>query len=632
MKGAGFPIPGVLITVVLAGLLVVPAFAGPTLVLSPSSGKDGTRVTATGSSFDLFAVEFPQATILFNGEVVARNVWLTGSGFTTTFEVPPGTPPGSYRVQAIGPRDTATATFTVASPPVAGFTMDPSSGMGRVPLTVSFIDMSTGNPGSWRWQFGDGSTSPLQNAVHDYPYAGTYTATLTVSNAGGGSSYSRTVTVYRPELVLSPGSGKAGTRVTVAGSSFGLYGQEPGTATVTFGSISAPASVPMTRNGNLGSFTTSFTVPSGTPPGDYFIRAAGPMDSAETRFTVTNMAPHALIDASPAAGRTPLSVHFSGGRSYDEDGSIGSYRWSFGDDTSAVGAASDHTYPRPGDYHVVLTVTDNEQQPGTASLTIRAENTPPVAVARASPTYGSSPLTVTFDGSQSYDPDGDIASYRWDFGDGDLESSAIARHQYVDVQSYTAVLTVTDDKGAKGSGEIPVTVGNEPPVAALSVSPDHGPSPLSVTLDGSQSRDPDNPNLTYTWDFGDGESGAGIATGHTYAKEGTFRVSLLVADPHGASGRAEATVRVEPPFPWVILVLAVAFSGIALICRHCLRLPGRAAPTGELPAGGQPAGPEVHVEAGSGVECPAIPGKEMGQLPDISVVIRSGILKEGDKE
>jgi PKD repeat protein len=68
-------------------------------------------------------------------------------------------------------------------PPTAAFAGSPTSGVA--PLTVNFTDQSTGAPTSWDWTFGDGGTSTAQNPSHQYTAAGTYTVTLTVSNAAG---------------------------------------------------------------------------------------------------------------------------------------------------------------------------------------------------------------------------------------------------------------------------------------------------------------------------------------------------------------------------------------------------------------------------------------------------------------
>jgi PKD repeat protein len=59
--------------------------------------------------------------------------------------------------------------------------------VGSPPLTVQFNDLSSNNPTSWEWDFGDGSTSTEQNPVHVYTEEGTYTITLTVYNPYGSS-------------------------------------------------------------------------------------------------------------------------------------------------------------------------------------------------------------------------------------------------------------------------------------------------------------------------------------------------------------------------------------------------------------------------------------------------------------
>jgi PKD repeat protein len=74
--------------------------------------------------------------------------------------------------------------------PVANFSASPTTGLE--PLTVNFTDLSTHNPTSWQWDFGDSSTSTAQNPSHIYASHGTYTVSLTVSNANGSNT--KTVT------------------------------------------------------------------------------------------------------------------------------------------------------------------------------------------------------------------------------------------------------------------------------------------------------------------------------------------------------------------------------------------------------------------------------------------------------
>ncbi|HHE38948.1 MAG TPA: PKD domain-containing protein, partial [Candidatus Cloacimonetes bacterium] len=68
----------------------------------------------------------------------------------------------------------------------AGFTGTPIS--GTVPLTVQFTDLSTGNPTSWEWDFGDGETSIEQNPAHEYLSTGSFTVSLTISDGTNEST------------------------------------------------------------------------------------------------------------------------------------------------------------------------------------------------------------------------------------------------------------------------------------------------------------------------------------------------------------------------------------------------------------------------------------------------------------
>lgn len=83
---------------------------------------------------------------------------------------------------------------------------------------------------------------------------------------------------------------------------------------------------------------------------------------------------------------------------------------------------------------------------------------------------------------------------------------------------------------------------NHPPVSALTALPFEGYQPLTVRFDASASFDPDGDALTYLWDFGDGNTGTGVAPEHTYAQAGTYTVRVDVRDSGGAVDSANATV------------------------------------------------------------------------------------------
>jgi glucose/arabinose dehydrogenase len=94
-------------------------------------------------------------------------------------------------------------------------------------------------------------------------------------------------------------------------------------------------------------------------------------------------------------------------------------------------------------------------------------NRPPSAAIAASPRFGAAPLTVSFDSAGSSDPDGDLLSFDWDFGDGSQHATTpAATHQYA-LGTYTATLRVSDGKGGSASASARIDAGNTPPVPLI---------------------------------------------------------------------------------------------------------------------------------------------------------------------
>ncbi|MBN1446922.1 MAG: PKD domain-containing protein, partial [Bacteroidetes bacterium] len=176
-----------------------------------------------------------------------------------------------------------------------------------------------------------------------------------------------------------------------------------------------------------------------------------------------------------------------------------------------------------------------------------SSNTPPVASFTATPDNGLAPLLVAFDGSTSNDPDGTISTYEWDFGDGNTATGVTASHSYPYVGTYTATLTVTDDKNATGTTSLPIIVTTTPPLASFTATPTSGDAPLTVYFDGSASSDPDAGGgiMSYDWDFGDGNTGSGATISHTYQLAGTYTATLTVTDAAHATDDASTPITVS---------------------------------------------------------------------------------------
>ena len=150
-------------------------------------------------------------------------------------------------------------------------------------------------------------------------------------------------------------------------------------------------------------------------------------------------------------------------------------------------------------------------------------------------------LRAAFDGSGSTDPDGTVSSYAWTFGDGSTGTGVKPNHTYAKAGSFPVTLTVTDDRAGTGNVSHTVAVTNTAPTAAFTTVTNG----LTATFDGSGSTDPDGTVNSYAWTFGDGSTGTGVKPNHTYAKAGSYPVTLTVTDNAGGSAAKTATVTVQ---------------------------------------------------------------------------------------
>ena len=133
------------------------------------------------------------------------------------------------------------------------------------------------------------------------------------------------------------------------------------------------------------------------------------------------------------------------------------FTWDFGDGQTAAGpnaAIFANNYAAPGRYTVRLTVTDDGGVVSTTSgasdsvsLAVDVVNNLPIAMFTATPASGTAPLLVNFDANASFDSDGSIVQYEWDFGDGQLGNGITPSNTFVNAGTYDVVLTVTDNIG-----------------------------------------------------------------------------------------------------------------------------------------------------------------------------------------
>ena len=159
--------------------------------------------------------------------------------------------------------------------------------------------------------------------------------------------------------------------------------------------------------------------------------------------------------------------------------------------------------------------------------------------------HGYPPLEVTLDASASSSPNGAIVSYDWDLGDGETDSGVTVTHTYAKKGIYEITLVVTDSAGEIGARARSVEALNHAPVAVFTFSPFWVGANQPLTLNASDSYDPDGEIVQYIWSFGDGSSGEGMVVQHEYAVPGwTPLVTLTVVDEDGGPNSTSRQVNV----------------------------------------------------------------------------------------
>ncbi|MEK8016321.1 MAG: PKD domain-containing protein [Candidatus Parabeggiatoa sp.] len=286
----------------------------------------------------------------------------------------------------------------------------------------------------------------------------------------------------------------------------------------------------------------------------------------KTRFKILNVmilciwmqASLATFSVLPCIGEAPLTLNLNAGDSHDADGRIVSYQWFVSTGQTASGPHASVTFKQPGNYAITLTVTDEQgsQSAHTQNVAICGDtdsaSTQPTAAIATIPNTGPAPLTVILDGTTSTAIEGrNIVNYQWFTSDGQKAFGHTATLIFPEEGQYSVTLVVTDSDGqtALTADTIRVTAPEtKAPVANLSVTPNSGPVPLTVSLDASEATDPDGRIIDYAWTVREESSEETLfeateqKTSFTFDSEGTYLVSLTVTDNDGLKTSETDTV------------------------------------------------------------------------------------------
>jgi PKD repeat protein len=175
----------------------------------------------------------------------------------------------------------------------------------------------------------------------------------------------------------------------------------------------------------------------------------------------------------------------------------------------------------------------------TGTIPTGGVNQPPTAVAGATATSGTAPLTVNFTSAGSSDSDGTIVSRSWTPYSGAGAIGEPASFVYTNPGTYTAQLTVVDNGGLAGTDSVVINVSEasnaQPTAVATATTATSGPAPLTVSFSSAGSIDPDGSISSYAWNFGDGGTSTAANPSWTYTTPGNYSARLTVTDNRGGS-------------------------------------------------------------------------------------------------
>jgi PKD repeat protein len=488
-----------------------------------------------------------------------------------------------------------TATIGNAAP-VLGPLSGPSGTPG-VALTVSgnFTDAGTRDTHSAAFDWGDGSSDAAAisesngagtaSGTHTYASVGSYTVTLTLSDNDGSSSV-RTVTLSVLAGNTAPVASAGGPYAAAEGSAITFDGSasgDPDGDVITYdwdfgdGTAHGVGSAPQHTYADNGGYTVTLVVTDS--------RGASSAPS-QTTATISNATPVLGPLSGPSSGTAGVALTFSGNFSDAgaRDTHSGAFDWGDGSSNAAAisesngaGTASGtHTYAAAGSYTVTLTLSDNDGSSSTATVALTVTvNNPPVANA-GGPYAGGEGGTITFNGSASRDPDGDVITYDWNFGDGTAHGVGVApKHAYLNNGSYVVTLVVTDSRGASSApSQTTATISNAIPVITLTRGPaapfpvDH-PFAVSATFtdgagvvdqhvasiawgDGSTT----SPARLYDSTTSTGKGWGALGGVHTYSAPGTYTATITVRDKDGGTATSDLTLTATPAGSSQVLLTA----------------------------------------------------------------------------
>ena len=408
-----------------------------------------------------------------------------------------------------------------AQAPTPNFSASVSSGCS--PLVVDFKDLSTGNPTSYFWDFGNGATSTLKNPSTTYFQEGIYNVKLTVPNNRGSNTLTRSnlITIYGkpiPQFLVSDSTGCFPTRsqsTDISGSSTGTMNNN---WVWQFGDgTQATEQHPLHNYPSSGNFSVTIKVTN--DKGCYAVLTKPAL------IKTTNGVKSDFTNSTAGVCKPAFSISF---KSTSTGPGTLSYLWDFGDGNTSTLPSPSHSYTTPGNYTVSLATSST----AGCSDTMTKQNL--FAILDINTTF-SVPDSIcinsqaTFVNTSTPVP----VSSLWNFGDGTTSTDTMPVKSFASVGNYKVTLYNTYSF-CKDSSSKTIKVSPKPKTNFTAGSTFKCSPPFTVTF-----TDATPGAVGWQWDFGDGSTASDQNPSHTFTDTGYYSVKLITTNASGCSDTLE---------------------------------------------------------------------------------------------
>jgi gliding motility-associated-like protein len=427
-------------------------------------------------------------------------------------------------INSQGDVDDVSALITVHPSGTLNFSISAPNNCESSTFTLTNLsNVVSGNFMSYTWDFGDATGAGTQNTSHQYASYGTYTITLTtLTNNSCEKTFTKSLEVF-PE----------------ANVDFQAQNVCQGTA-MQFNNVTQVAAGLVSYQWNFGDGNNSAEI----NPQHMYASAGSPTVSlvaTTEKGCVTNTSKQVTTHPMPMVSFTASDHCFGVNATFDNTSTISggtmSHEWKFGDGTSVTTEDAQHTYATNGNYPVELIVISNHTCRATVTKFVRVTPKPIVNFSGTDICLGKSASFL----NSSTIAEGEIA-YEWNFGDGTTSAAVNPNHEYLTDGTFDVSL-----RASTASGSCPETIVKQitvsaQPQALFSVKDNC----IDSTLVFRNTSVFTGTNISYQWQFGDGQIFTGFETSHDYASAQTYSVTLTATALSGCSDVETKAVKVFP--------------------------------------------------------------------------------------